>query len=216
MALIPAGSFTMGDSLDGDTNALPLHTVNVSAFYMDKYDVTKASWDSVYQWATNHGYSFDYAGLGKGANDPVQTIDWWDAVKWSNARSEQAGLNPCYYTSAGQTVVYRNGQLNLTNACVNWGANGYRLPTEAEWEKAARGGASRAAVPVGQHDFVESGELLRLSSGLRLRCESNERLQHQLHERRFSLHESGGVFCAERVRALRHGRERIAVVLGLV
>src|SRR5208283_3362234 len=75
MALIPAGSFTMGDSLDGDGSALPLHTVYVSAFYMDKYDVTKSLWDSVYQWATNHGYSFDYAGSGKAANHPVQTID---------------------------------------------------------------------------------------------------------------------------------------------
>ena len=45
----------MGDSLDGDGFALPLHTVYVSAIYMDKYDVTKTLWDSVYQWATNHG-----------------------------------------------------------------------------------------------------------------------------------------------------------------
>ena len=69
MALIPAGSFTMGNCMDpseGYSDELPLHTVYVSAFYMDKYDVTKALWDSVYQWATNHGYSFDYAGFGEG------------------------------------------------------------------------------------------------------------------------------------------------------
>jgi sulfatase modifying factor 1 len=152
MALIPAGSFTMGNcmnSSEGYSDELPLHTVYVSAFYVDKYEVTKALWDGVYQWATNHGYSFDYAGSGKAANHPVQTIQWSDAVKWSNARSEKEGLNFCYYTSAAQTTVYRSGYVNLTNACVNWAANGYRLPTVAEWEKAARGGLSGHRFPWG-------------------------------------------------------------------
>jgi formylglycine-generating enzyme len=149
LALIPAGSFTMGDNLDGESDALPLHTVYVSAFYMDKYDVTKTLWDSVYQWATNHGYRFDYAGSGKALNHPVQTIDWYDMVKWCNARSQKEGLNPCYYTSGAQTTLYQSGQVNLTNACVNWAATGYRLPTEAEWEKAARGGLSGQRFPWG-------------------------------------------------------------------
>src|ERR1035437_4024801 len=144
MALIPAGSFTMGDNLDGESDA-PVHSVYVSAFYMDKYDVTKALWDSVYQWATNHGYSFDYAGSGKAANHPVQTIDWYDAVKWCNARSEKEGKTPAYYTDAGLSVRYRSGRMS---PYVNW-SSGYRLPTEAEWEKAARGGASGQRFPWG-------------------------------------------------------------------
>jgi formylglycine-generating enzyme required for sulfatase activity len=62
MALIPAGSFTMGNCMDpseGYSDELPLHTVYVSAFYMDKYLVTKSLWDTVYQWAIAHGYTFD-------------------------------------------------------------------------------------------------------------------------------------------------------------
>jgi formylglycine-generating enzyme required for sulfatase activity len=123
MALIPVGSFTMGDNLDGESHALPLHTVYVSAFYMDKYDVTKAQWDSVYQWATNRPvevrYSFDYAGSGKASTHPVQTINWYDCVKWCNARSEKEGKVPAYYTSAAQTTVYRTGQVNVDNNSVN-------------------------------------------------------------------------------------------------
>ena len=79
MALIPAGSFTMGNCMDpseGWSNELPLHTVNVSAFYMDTNLVSYTLWTNVYQWATSHGYSFDYAGSGKAAAHPVQTIDW--------------------------------------------------------------------------------------------------------------------------------------------
>jgi sulfatase modifying factor 1 len=147
MALIPAGSFTMGDTLDGESDAIPTN-VYVSAFYMDTNLVSLSQWQGVYSYATNQGYSFVNTGLGKAANTPVEPVAWYDCVKWSNARSQQAGLTPVYYTDAGFTQVFTNGD-NGTTVYANWAANGYRLPTEAEWEKAARGGLSGQRFPWG-------------------------------------------------------------------
>ena len=148
MVLIPAGAFTMGNSIgDPDiTNATPI-SVTVSAFCMDVNLVTWSQWQSVYYRATNHGYGFVNAGAGKAANHPVGTVRWYDCLKWSNARSEQAGKPPVYYTDAGLTAVYTN--VEPTTLYPNWAASGYRLPTEAEWEKAARGGLSGQRFPWG-------------------------------------------------------------------
>lgn len=146
-ALIPAGSFTMGDTFsEGGSQERPTHSVSISAFYIEKTEVSKALWDSVYQWAIPRGYGFDNAGSGKGANHPVHTVNWFDAAKWCNARSQSDGRTPVYYTDAALTAVWKTGQ---TVPFVKWSANGYRLPTEAEWEKAARGGLSGKRFPWG-------------------------------------------------------------------
>jgi formylglycine-generating enzyme len=146
MALIPAGAFTMGDNLEGASDAIPTVIVTVLAFYVDVNLVSYSQWQTVYNWATSQEYGFANVGAGKASNHPVQTVNWYDTVKWCNARSQQAGLSPAYYTDAGLTQICSNGE---TTVYVNWAANGYRLPTEAEWEKAARGGLSGQRFPWG-------------------------------------------------------------------
>lgn len=120
MLLVQGGTFTMGDTWgDGYSDEKPTHQVTLSSFYISKYEITQAQYLAV--MGTNPS-SFS------GDNKPVERVSWYDAVTFCNKLSQQEGLTPAY-------------TINGTN--VNWDttANGYRLPTEAEWEYAARGGS---------------------------------------------------------------------------
>ena len=178
MAFIPAGSFIMGDTFNDSPDSWgerPVHTVYVSGFCMDKYLVTKALWDEVKAWNGGNGYSYTSSASGTATNHPVIFVNWYDMVKWCNARSEKEGLTPCYYTDAGLSAIYKTGQVS---PYVKWDSNGYRLPTEAEWEKAARGGASGHRFP--WRDTDEISHSRANYNGYSLVCDWNSELGYDL------------------------------------
>ena len=174
MAFIPGGTFQMGDSFDpeGNTDELPVHTVTLDSFYMSTYETTNqqycdylngaypaqikvvsgvvyASSDSSnsYPYCNTHSYDthsqIDFSGgtfsvRTKGGrnmtDDPMVEVSWYGAVAYCNWRSVQESKEQCY---------------NLSTWTCDFSKHGYRMPTEAEWEYAARGSLSGKRFPWG-------------------------------------------------------------------
>ena len=147
--LIPAGAFLMGDP-SGLANEQPVHEVYLDAFYMDACVVTNSQFKDflieVPSWRKNLGtkeslnkyYLFFWRDLiyPKGKRDhPAVYVSWYVAAAYCNWRSLKEGFTPCYDGSNGFVC--------------DFAANGYRLPTEAEYEKAARGGLQGQIYPWG-------------------------------------------------------------------
>ena len=151
---VPGGVFTQ----ENIWNVGFIHTI--SPFKMGKYEVTYDLWVAVYLWAVSNGYTFANSGSeGSGGisgaaptaakYEPVARVNWRDIMIWCNAYSQVSGLTPAYYTDAAYMVPFKDlyttasdtnlygiaGQMD--NPYVKWSADGYRLPTEGEWQYAA-------------------------------------------------------------------------------
>ncbi|MHC6204671.1 formylglycine-generating enzyme family protein [Breznakiellaceae bacterium SP9] len=124
MVLVPAGTFAMG-STNGYDREKPVHQVTISKpFYISKYAITQKEWTAVMGSNPSNW---------KGDNLPVENVSWFEAVEYCNKRSQKEGLTPAY-SGSGDYIT------------CNFNANGYRLPTEAEWEWAAKGGGKDGLV----------------------------------------------------------------------
>ena len=138
MIFVEGGTFQMGGNGDS-CDMIAGHSVTVSSFYMSDHEITQSEWKKIMDNNPSQ-YMND--------NFPVQNISWEEAARYCNRRSRAEGLVPCYFFD-------NENDFNEEIKC-NWNADGYRLPTEAEWEFAARGGTDSLDTMYSGSNDIES------------------------------------------------------------
>lgn len=152
---VPSGTFSQTDTSGNSFSH------SVSAFTIARYAVTYELWHTVRRWAESTArpigvrYTFAPGQGGEGSQgavdgdpteaaryEPVVSVNWRTAMVWLNAYSEMSGLEPVYFVDSEYTDPYRNSNFPtpgqaVDNPYINWSANGYRFPTEGEWQFAA-------------------------------------------------------------------------------